>query len=74
VIRIYTKQPGKPVDRSNPFTIPIGATVADLAGKIHRDLEETVKSARVWGTGVHDGQTVGRDHVLHDRDVVELHT
>jgi hypothetical protein len=74
VIRIYTKQPGKPVDRTSPFTVPIGATVADLAGKIHRDLEETVKSARVWGTGVHDGQTVGRDHVLHDQDVVELHT
>ena len=25
------------------------------------------------GTGVFDGQTVTRDHVLHDKDVVELH-
>ena len=74
VMRIYTKQPGKPADMTSPFTPPIGATVADLAGKVHRDLEETVKSARVWGTAVHDGQTVGRDHVLHDKDVVELHT
>jgi ribosome-interacting GTPase 1 len=73
VMRIYTKQPGKPPDMTNPFTVPIGATVAELAGKVHRELEEKVKSARIWGTGVHDGQTVGRDHVLHDKDVVELH-
>jgi ribosome-interacting GTPase 1 len=74
VMRIYTKHPGKPADMTSPFTPPIGATVAEVAGKVHRDLEDAVKSARVWGTGVHDGQTVGRDHVLHDRDVVELHT
>jgi ribosome-interacting GTPase 1 len=74
VMRIYTKQPGKPADMSSPFTPPVGATVAELAGKVHRDLEDAVKSARVWGSGVHDGQTVGRDHVLHDKDVVELHT
>ena len=74
VMRVYTKQPGKPADMTSPFTPPIGATVADLAGKVHRDLEDAVKSARVWGAGVHDGQTVGRDHVLSDKDVVELHT
>src|SRR5579883_348730 len=74
VMRIYTKQPGKPADMTSPFTPQVGATVAELAGRVHRDLEETVKSARVWGSGVHDGQTVGRDHVLHDKDIVELHT
>jgi hypothetical protein len=73
VIRIYTKQPGKPADMTNPFTVPIGATVSELAGKVHRDLEDAVKSARVWG-GKLDGMTVGRDHVLSDKDVVELHT
>jgi len=40
---------------------------------VHRDLAEKLKSARVWGTGVFDGQTVTRDHVLHDKDTVELH-
>jgi ribosome-interacting GTPase 1 len=74
VIRIYTKQPGKPADMTSPFTVPVGSTVADLAGKVHRDLEDAVKSARVWGSGAFDGQTVGRDHALADRDVVELHT
>ena len=51
VMRIYTKQPGKPADMTSPFTPPVGATVAEVAAKVHRDLEDTVKSARVWGTG-----------------------
>ena len=73
VMRIYTKQPGKPADMTSPFTCPIRSTVSEFAGHVHKDFEEKLKSARVWGTGVFDGQTVGRDHVLHDRDVVELH-
>ena len=73
VIRIITKTPGKPVDRASPFTVPLGSTVLDLAREIHRDLEQTLKFAKVWGTGVFDGQTVKRDHELHDGDVVELH-
>src|SRR5262249_10495665 len=36
VIRIYTKQPGKPPDLTSPFTVPIGATVLDLAEQVHR--------------------------------------
>jgi ribosome-interacting GTPase 1 len=73
VMRIYTKQPGKPPDMTSPFTTPIGSTVAELAGRVHKDFEEGLKSARVWGSGAFDGQTVGREHVLHDKDVVELH-
>ncbi len=73
VMRIYTKQPGKPADTGSPFTCPVGSTVAELAGCVHNELEETVKSARVWGSGAFDGQTVGRDHVLREKDVVELH-
>jgi len=73
VIRVYTKQPGKPVDRESPFTCPVGSTVHEMAGLVHRDFVEGLKSARIWGSGLHDGQTVGREHILHDKDVVELH-
>jgi ribosome-interacting GTPase 1 len=72
VIRVYTKKPGKPADMTSPFTLPIGSNVVDLAGTVHRDLADQLKAARVWGTGVPDGLTVPRDHVLHDKDVVEL--
>ena len=73
VLRVYTKVPGKPADRARPFTLPIGSTVLDLAREIHRDLEHSLKSARIWGTSVFDGQSVKRDHELHDGDLIELH-
>jgi ribosome-interacting GTPase 1 len=73
VIRVYSKQPGKPPDKTAPFTCPVGSSVAEFAGLVHRDFVEKLKSARIWGTGVFDGQAVGREHLLHDKDVVELH-
>ena len=34
---------------------------------------KNLKTARVWGKDVYDGQLVGRDHILHDKDIVEMH-
>lgn len=73
VIRVYTKQPGKPPDRSTPFALTRGATIGDLATRIHKDLLANMKFARIWGTEVFDGQVVQRDHVLADGDIVEIH-
>ena len=36
------------------------------------DLAENVKYARLWNAA-HEGQHVGRDHVVLDGDVIELH-
>jgi ribosome-interacting GTPase 1 len=74
IIRVYSKPPGKEPDLSAPFVLKEGSTVAEFAGKVHQDFLEGLKSARVWGKGVYDGQMVRRDHVLHDGDVVELRT
>lgn len=46
--------------------------MADFAGKVHQDFARKLKSARVWGTAVFDGQLVQRDYVLQDGDIVEL--
>jgi hypothetical protein len=73
VIRVYAKEPGKPADRERPFVLKQGATVADFAANIHRDLVSHLRFARVWGAHTFDGQTVHHDHPLADRDVVELH-
>ena len=74
VIRVYTKHPkAKGPDYERPFTIRSGGTVADVAALVHKDFAEQLKTARVWGAGVHDGTPVKGDHVLSDRDVVELH-
>ena len=73
VIRVYTKAPGKKADLTDPFTLPVGGTVAELATKVHRELAKSLKFARIWGADVHDGQSVGPDHVLSDEDLIELH-
>ena len=73
IIRVYTKQPGKPADREQPFTLPVGSTINDLARTIHKDLQEQLKFARIWGGAVFDGQTVQKDHRLVEGDVVEIH-
>jgi len=73
IIRIYAKPPGKPADMSDPFTLPAGSTVMDLATAIHRELAGKLKFARIWGTGVYNGQNTQRNHVLNDKDIIELH-
>jgi ribosome-interacting GTPase 1 len=74
VVRVYTKQPGKPADNERPFTLRRGDTVRDVARMVHRGLAQELKFARLWGRGAQfDGQQVGRDHVLADRDVIEIH-
>jgi len=73
VIRVYAKRPGKPADMAEPFVLPRDATVHDMAVHVHKDVAEQLKTARIWGEGVHDGQQVHATHILFDRNVVELH-
>lgn len=73
VLRVYTKQPGEEPDLAQPFTLPIGASVEDLARLIHQDLADGLKFARVWGESVYDGQRVQGGHLLEEGDVVEIH-
>lgn len=74
LIRVYTKAPGTAAVYEKPFAILADSTVETLAECVHHDFVERLKFARVWGVGGHDGQQVGRDHVLHEGDMVELHT
>jgi ribosome-interacting GTPase 1 len=73
IVRVYTKTPGHPVDRGHPFTLRRGQTIGHVAALVHQDLERTLRYARIWGRSGFDGQHVGRDHLLEDGDVVELH-
>lgn len=73
VIRVYTKKPGKPADMDTPFTCHAGSSLLEFASIVHRDFAENLKFAKIWGTDVHDGQSIGPEHILHDKDVVELH-
>ncbi len=74
IIRVYTKEPGQKPDLTAPFVLPRGSTLLDLAGRVHNDFRRTLKFARLWGANAYSGQSVGREHVMNDKDVVELHT
>jgi ribosome-interacting GTPase 1 len=73
IVRVYTKAPGHAPDRTRPFTVRRGQTVRDVARLVHKDVERSLRYARVWGHSGFDGQQVGAEHALADRDVVELH-
>jgi ribosome-interacting GTPase 1 len=73
IIRVFSKRPHEDADMNQPFILHSDSNVGEFAQKVHKDFLVNLKSAKVWGTGVRDGQTVGKDHLLHDGDVVELH-
>jgi ribosome-interacting GTPase 1 len=74
IVRVYTKVPGKDPDMGRPYTVRHGATVGEVAQLVHRDLASSFQHARIWGSDAYDGQQVGKDHVVEDGDVVEIHS
>jgi ribosome-interacting GTPase 1 len=75
LIRIYTKEPNQSKTSDYPFVVPRGTAVKELARRIHSDLAERYRYARIWGpTSKFAGERVGPEHMLGDRDTVEIHT
>lgn len=74
IIRVYTKEPGKPPDMHDPLILKKGATVFDAAYKLHKEIAKNLKYARLWGSSRFEGQRVNRDYILQDKDIVEFHT
>jgi ribosome-interacting GTPase 1 len=73
IIRVYTKEPGKPPVLADPLILKKGSTVLDAAREIHKDFEQKLKYAKVWGSTKFEGQRVERDYKLQDKDIVEFH-
>ena len=75
IVRVYTKEPNASKPSEHPFVVPGGTTVRELARSIHTDLADKYRYSRIWGpTSRFAGERVGPDHVLGDRDIVEIHT
>ncbi len=72
ILRVYPKAPGKPIEHDEPIVLPTEATVLDAARSLHKDFAE-FRFARIWGAKWHDGQSVSRNDVVYDGDVVEFH-
>lgn len=75
VVRVYTKSPSKKeADYDKPYTIRRGGTLIEIAELVHKDLATNFKHARVWSTSLQGVSTLKGDYVVHDKDVVEIHT
>jgi hypothetical protein len=75
IVRVYTKEPNASKPSEHPFVVPGGTTVRELARSIHTDLADRYRYSRIWGpSSKFAGERVGPDHVLGDRDIVEIHT
>ena len=73
-IRIYTKQPGKPLD-SEPIVLPVNSTVKDVAEKILHGFSKNIKETIITGpSSKFPNQKTGLDHELKDKDIIEFHT
>ncbi len=71
-IRIYTKEPHKPATK-DPMILNKDSTVADIAEKILKGLSKKIEKAKIWGPSAKfQNQIVGIEHILKDKDVVEL--
>ena len=71
LIRVYLRH-DKQVDEE-PMALQPGATVADVAMKIHKEMGASFRNARIWGPSARfDGQQVGQDHPVQDGDIVEI--
>ena len=73
LIRVYLRY-NKHVDEE-PLAMEPGATILDVATKVHKELGATCRGARIWGPSARfHGQQVGRDHPVQDGDSVEIIT
>ncbi len=74
IIRVYTKQPGEDKPSPKPLILKKGSTVLDVAEKVHSRLYKNFKYAKIWGPSAkYPGERVGKNHVLMDGDIVEIH-
>ncbi len=72
-IRVQTKTAGKVAKK--PIVLKKGATVGEAAKHIHKDFVKNFRHAKIWGPSAKfNGQQVGLEHVLKDKDVVEIFT
>ena len=77
-IRIYTKEPGKPIEESKkrkPIIMNPGTIVKDVAEKILKGFSEKIVETKIWGpSSKFPGQKIGLTHKMKDLDIIEFKT
>ena len=74
IIRIYTKDHNKNPDFENPFTLKKNSRLIELASKIHKDFSSSFKYAKLFKPNSKRSRIIGKDYILQDGDIIEIHT
>jgi len=72
-IRIYMRPKGGETDFKEPYIVRENSTIGEICDRIHRRMRKQFRYAMVWGKSVKfEGQRVGINHVLLDKDVLTI--
>lgn len=70
-VYVYTKKSGQEHAKL-PLVVPKDATVIDVAELVHKDIVQSFKYAKVWGSSKFDGQRVAKDYKVQNGDIIEF--
>ncbi|HOA47563.1 MAG TPA: 50S ribosome-binding GTPase [Candidatus Pacearchaeota archaeon] len=73
IVRVYSKKIGEEVNFENPFIAQKGTKLINLAEKINKDFVLLFKYARLKKKNSPRIQIVGKDYILEDEDIIEIH-
>lgn len=74
IVRIYSKPPAKEVDFERPFIAKRNTKLIELAKEINEDFDSSFKYAKLFRKDSSKVQIVGKDYLLKDQDIIEIHT
>lgn len=73
IIRVYSKKPGKEPDLKHPFIAKRNTKLIELAKEISEDFATSFKYARLFRKDSQKFKIVGKDYLLNDEDIIEIH-
>jgi small GTP-binding protein len=74
LVRVYSKKPAEKPDLTRPFTMKRGSCLINLVKEIHHDLSFEFKYARLFKMNSQKPIIVGKDYLLEDGDILEIHS
>lgn len=74
IIRVYTKSSNKSSpDFEHPFIIKKNSRLIELASQIHQDFIFSFKYAKLFKRNSKKPRIIGKDYILQDGDIIEIH-
>lgn len=73
IIRVYSKKIGQEIDFKAPFVVKKNTKLIEIAEKINQDFASSFKYARLFKKDSPKVKIVGKEYLLQDEDIIEIH-